>query len=129
MHLDELLPKSLDGLAVVEQPVPAQVLQQPQELVGRGRAASSLFGVEWNGADTARLHRLADLALGQGMQGEGDEVEKQEGLDAFGRLIADRHDLGSRLESVMALLDEGLVPVGVGSQQVERRELLSGNIG
>ena len=45
------------------------------------------------------------------MDGDGDEEQEEEGVDASGALEVDGDDLGDGLELLVTLLDEGLVLV------------------
>src|SRR3990172_1459812 len=90
----------------------AQRLEDLKDFVGGRGSALTLLGGERGGGQTARRHGAADLALDQGVEGDGEEVEEQEGLDALHALEVHRDDRGGGLELLMSLLDAGLILVG-----------------
>jgi hypothetical protein len=48
------------------------------------------------------------------VDGEGNEEQEEEGVDALGALEVDGDDLGDALELLVTLFDEGLVLVDSG---------------
>lgn len=109
----------------------AEVGEEGDDLAGGWDFAGTRLGIDRQGVEGVDGHRVAELALEQGVDGERDEEEKQEGVDAGWALEVDRDDLGNGLELLVTLFDERLVLVdcedlprrmGVGRQVGDQGE-------
>ena len=88
-----------------------EVLEHLQDAVrGRGLAFPVLW-VEGQHPELLRLHRGADLALNEGLDQQGDEVEEEQSFDAALVLQEGRSNGVDRLELLVPLFEVGLVLV------------------
>ena len=80
-----------------------------------GWLAGASFGIKRERGDLLPFHAVAKRTLDErfGLQRQELEEEEEEGLDPGGALQADRHDVKHRFEPLVALLDAGLVLIGV----------------
>ena len=114
LHVRELIAVGvLDRVIRSHELMPADVLENFEDAIGGGCLAGASFGIKRERGDLLPFHAVAKRTLHESFGQQRQEIEEEEGLDPGGALQVDRHDVEHRFELLVALLDTGLVLVGV----------------
>lgn len=111
MEIRERRLKNLNQIVSIKQWMRFEIAKKIEQAVGCGSATAPLFGIQRKRTDSTCVHPATDFPFDQGVNQEGQDLDRQEGLDPDNALQQDRHDLADRLELLMSLFHLGLVLV------------------